>query len=146
MGTTAPLKIETETSTEDSPDSGTVLGSIHLPPALFLALSEELTEVGVWFSLHKRGSFFPLPDDATVNDSVSTPVISATVGGHAMHGLLEPVLFSLQLLNRVSYTYIRVAVDCELLHNHCKVVYMQALHIHVLYIKCLWFFTLQYFL
>ena len=102
VGTTAPLKIETETSTEDSPDSGTVLGSIHLPPALFLALSEELTEVGVWFSLHKRGSFFPLPDDATVNDSVSTPVISATVGGHAVHGLLEPVLFSLQLLNRVS--------------------------------------------
>jgi hypothetical protein len=78
----------------------TVLGTIHLPPSLFDALADqEATEIGLWFSLHRTANFFTLEDASSENDSVSTPVISATLGGHAVRDLEIPVLFSLRLLN-----------------------------------------------
>ena len=85
-------------------DSDTILGTIHLPPSLFRTLNDkELTEVGVWFSLHRVGSLFPLPPTASENDSVSTPIISATVAGQTLQDLpeSEPVRFSLRLHNQV---------------------------------------------
>lgn len=81
------------------------MGAIHLPPELFEVMDKEVAEVGMWFSLHENGNFFPLPDGASENDSVSTPIISATVGGQKVQDLKEPIMFSLHLLNKQVIIY-----------------------------------------
>lgn len=93
-----PLKIANEPSEDDS----NVLGTIHLPSSLFGDMDKKASEIGVWFSLHKDGSFFPLPDRATINDSVATPIISAAVGGEEVQDLKENIEFTLLLLKEVS--------------------------------------------
>jgi hypothetical protein len=92
--TKATLQVE---STSGAP----VLGTIELPGSLFLSLDDkEVTEVGLWFSLHRTANMFPLLDISSENDSVSTPVISATLGGHHVEDLPEPVRFTLRLVNQ----------------------------------------------
>ena len=99
------LMISTELKEEES--GSTVLGSIELPESLFIALTdkeeEEENELGVWFSLHKTAHLFSPMDSLSENNSVSTPVISATVGGHSVEGLDEddPIIITLRLLNQV---------------------------------------------
>ena len=86
----------------DTSSRAPVLGTIQLPSSLFLSLDDkEVTEVGLWFSLHRTANLFPLLDFTSENDSVSTPVISATLGGHHVDDLSEPVRFTLRLLDQV---------------------------------------------
>jgi hypothetical protein len=86
----------------ESSSGAPVLGTIALPGSLFLSLDDkELTEVGLWFSVHRTANMFPLLDISSENDSVSTPVISATLGGHHVEDLQEPVRFTLRLLDQV---------------------------------------------
>lgn len=93
-----PLKIANKRNEDDSD----VLGTIHLPSSLFGSMNKKASEIGVWFSLHKKGNFFPLPVGASANDSVATPIISAAVGGEEVQDLEENIEFSLLLLNQVS--------------------------------------------
>ena len=53
----------------------------------------------MWFSLHRTAHLFPLVNSE--NDSVSTPVISAALGGHRVEDLEEPLRITLRLLDQV---------------------------------------------
>ena len=81
-----------------------VLGNIQLPSSLFKALPVETDDmIGVWFTLYRKGSFFPPPEFK--NNSLSTPVISATVEKYPVYGLRDRVSFSLQLFNKVRISH-----------------------------------------
>ena len=97
---------------KESGEGSTVLGSIQLPSSLFETLADkEASELGLWFSLHKSAIFFPHPDTAAENGSVSTPVVSATLGGHHVEDLEEPVVITLRLLNQVCMPCVCVCVQ-----------------------------------
>ena len=89
-------------SINDSSSRIEVLGAISLPGSLIHAMvDKEAMGLGMWFSLHRTANLFPLSDISSEYDSVSTPVISATLGGDQVEDLEEAVYFTLRLLNQV---------------------------------------------
>lgn len=100
VSTTAPHILA---ATKPTSPAESVLGTILLPPSLFKTLSDDKSRDGIWFSLHENANFFPIIEDAAPNETVGSPVISATVGGESIVKLSEPVLFTLRILNEVSH-------------------------------------------
>ena len=116
----AGLEIYNETGKADK-EVEILLGSIKLPPSLFETLEDEkLLNVGVWFSLHRTGDFFPQQENSTAEDAVATPIISATVGGQRVRNLTEPVTFLLRLLNQVQLVLCVLAARSVYICGTCR--------------------------
>ena len=68
--------------------------SITLPPVVFDEI-EDVNETGIVLSFYLIPSLFPVSDS---NFAVGSPVIAASVAGHEVNNLSDPVTITLQTL------------------------------------------------
>ena len=74
--------------------------SITLPPVVFDEI-EDVNETGIVLSFYLIPSLFPVSDS---NLAVGSPVIAASVAGHEVNNLSDPVTITLQtLIGRVEF-------------------------------------------
>ena len=73
---------------------------LMLPPEV-LDQNSEQEEVGLFFSFYSSPILFPLANGSSVNDTVGSSVIAASVAGMQISNLDNPVQFSLEILNDI---------------------------------------------
>ena len=91
------------TNTTDVPGVIKLSASFFLPPSLFTSIAAYLntTDVGIFFSIFKTASFFPLADPS--NSIIVVPlVIGVTVVGLTINNLTDPIVLSFTLPNKVN--------------------------------------------
>ena len=73
------------------------IASVQLPPSLFSSISSNLTDVGIFFTVYKTASLFPLVHSSRVVEA-SPLVIGVTVAtGQKIKNLIHPVVFNFSI-------------------------------------------------
>ena len=101
----------TNTSTDSSPLKLTA--SVALPSSLFNSIkaTSNLTYVGIFFSIYKTASLFPLANHVLNGITVVPLVIGVTVVGVMTNNLTDPVVLNFTIPNKVSTFIIIIAYD-----------------------------------
>ena len=76
--------------------------SVELPPTLFSSISSNLTDVGIFFTVYKTASLFPIADSSG-DIKVSPLVIGVTVAGQQIRNLTNPVVLNFSIPITVSW-------------------------------------------
>ena len=90
------------TNTTDAPGVPKLSASVFLPPSLFTSIVANLntTDVGIFFSIYKTASFFPLRNPS--NSTIVVPlVIGVTVVDVMTNNLTNPIQLMLTIPNKV---------------------------------------------
>ena len=101
-------RFNTEASDPISENSSSVpTASVELPPSLFGLLPSILTDVGIFFTVYKSASLFPIVD-STSSAEVSPLVIGITVAtGQQIRNLTDPIVLNFSMPNKVGcYSFI----------------------------------------
>ena len=91
------------TNTTAAPGVPKLSASVFLPPSLFSSIAANLntTDIGLFFSIYKTASFFPLRNPS--NSTIVVPlVIGVTVVGVTINNLTDPIVLSFTLPNKVN--------------------------------------------
>ena len=91
------------TSTTDVPGVLKLSASVSLPPSLFTSIAANVinrTNIGIFFSIYKTASFFPLRNSSN-SSIVVTLVIGVTVVGVMINNLTDPIVLSFTIPNKV---------------------------------------------
>ena len=107
----AGKSFSTEKSDQISANSSTVLtmsslselrASVELPPSLFSSISSNITDVGIFFTVYKTASLFPIVDSSG-GVEVSPLVIGVTVATEEqITNLTDPVVLNFSIPITVS--------------------------------------------
>ena len=99
----SPGMLSAETSDWDTTNTKQSSAFVSLPPSMFEEINdkENTSHVGVYFNLYKTSSLLPLGNGSRENYTLGSPVIGATVAGHIVENLTEPVTVVLRLHDEV---------------------------------------------
>ena len=89
-------------NTTTTPASPKLTASVVLPPSLFdsIADNSNLTDVGIFFSIYKTASFFPLANVS--NSTIVAPlVVGVTVVPGIAYNLTDPIVLIFTIPNKV---------------------------------------------
>ena len=105
---------ERTTNTSTDPSRLTLHTLVALSPSLFNSIkaTANLTYVGLFFSIYKTASFFPLANHVLNDITVVPLVIGVTVVGGMTNNLTDPVVLNFTIPNKVSILRINY-------HNLC---------------------------
>ena len=90
------------TNTTTTPASPKLTASVVLPPSLFDSIEYDynLTDVGIFFSIYKTASFFPLANVS--NSTIVAPlVVGVTVVPGITHNLTDQIVLIFTIPNKV---------------------------------------------
>ena len=105
------------TNTTAAPGVPKLSASVSLPPSLFTSIAANLknTDVGVFFSIYKTASFFPLRNPS--NFTIVVPlVIGVTVVGVMINNLTDPIVLNFTIPNKVKGTRVIMIAHNEMLY------------------------------
>ena len=74
--------------------------SVHLPPSLFKSIPTNMTNIGIFFSIYKTASLFPL-DNSSSSTKVSPLIVGVTVVGFQITNITDPVVLNFTIPNEV---------------------------------------------
>ena len=93
---------QTSDNSSNVPPMSKLTASVELPPSLFSSISSNLTDVGIFFTVYKTASLFPIADSSGAVE-VSPLVIGVTVAiRQQIRNLTDPVVLNFFIPTTVS--------------------------------------------
>ena len=118
------------TNTTAAPGVPKLSASVFLPPSLFISIAANLTNrtnIGIFFSIYKTASFFPLrnPSNSTI---VAPLVIGVTVVGEMINNLTDPIVLNFTIPNKINDTRVIMIAHYVMLyhmvHRTIQIIYV----------------------